>query len=142
MLADDPLGAMQERYADPLPPQYYDAFQAIEQDPNNELLVANQNDEVVGVLHVTFTPYLTYQGAWRATTEGVRVARSVQAQGVGRSLVKEAVVRARSRGCHLVQLTTDKTREDAKVFYERLGFAATHEGMKLHLGATAQNPPL
>ncbi len=137
MLADDPLGTRRERYAEPLPPQYYDAFQAIEQDPNNELLVAHQNDEVVGVLQVTFTPYLTYQGGWRATIEGVRVARSLRAQGVGRSLVEEAVARARSRGCHLVQLTTDKTRGDAKVFYERLGFAATPEGMKLHLGATA-----
>ncbi len=131
MLADDPLGTGQERYAEPLPPQYYDAFQAIEQDPNNELLVAHQNDEVVGVLQVTFTPYLTYQGGWRATIEGVRVARSLRAQGVGRSLVEEAVARARSRGCHLVQLTTDKTREDAKVFYERLGFAATHEEVTL-----------
>lgn len=89
------------------------------------------------MFQVTFTPYLTYQGGWRATIEGVRVARSLRAQGVGRSLVEEAVARARSRGCHLVQLTTDKTREDAKVFYERLGFAATPEGMKLHLGATA-----
>jgi hypothetical protein len=32
-----------------------------------------------------------------------------------------------------VQLTSDKTRTDAHRFYERLGFAATHEGMKLKL---------
>ena len=33
----------------------------------------------------------------------------------------------------MVQLTTDKTRADAKRFYESLGFVASHEGMKLHL---------
>jgi hypothetical protein len=32
-----------------------------------------------------------------------------------------------------VQLTTDKSRTSARRFYERLGFAATHEGMKLVL---------
>ena len=30
-------------------------------------------------------------------------------------------------------LTTDKSRASAHRFYERLGFAATHEGMKLIL---------
>ncbi|MEO1274857.1 MAG: GNAT family N-acetyltransferase, partial [Pseudomonadota bacterium] len=32
--------------------------------------------------------------------------------------------------CGLVQLTTDKTRDDAHRFYEGMGFVATHEGMK------------
>ncbi len=38
-----------------------------------------------------------------------------------------------SRGEALVQLTTDKRRSEAHRFYERLGFAATHEGFKLAL---------
>jgi GNAT superfamily N-acetyltransferase len=44
-----------------------------------------------------------------------------------------AIERARSRGCGIVQLTTNKARDDARRFYERLGFNATHEGMKLML---------
>jgi hypothetical protein len=32
-----------------------------------------------------------------------------------------------------VQLTTDRRRAEARRFYESLGFAATHEGMKYHL---------
>jgi len=44
-----------------------------------------------------------------------------------------AVSEARQRGCALIQLTTDKTRTDAHRFYERLGFVASHEGMKLML---------
>jgi len=48
-------------------------------------------------------------------------------------MIEHAVDRARHRGCRLVQLTTDKARPDAVRFYESLGFAASHEGMKLHL---------
>jgi hypothetical protein len=32
-----------------------------------------------------------------------------------------------------VQLTSDKSRPDAQRFYERLGFVASHVGMKLAL---------
>jgi GNAT superfamily N-acetyltransferase len=44
-----------------------------------------------------------------------------------------AIEEARRRGCALVQLTSDKSRTDAHRFYQRLGFVATHEGMKLAL---------
>ncbi len=50
-------------------------------------------------------------------------------------MVTWAVEEARARGCALVQLTTDKSRVDAHRFYERLGFVASHEGMKLVLSS-------
>ena len=133
MLANDPLGAMRERFEDPLPRAYRDAFDDIEPDPANELVVAETDGAVVGVLQLTIIPYLTYQGGRRALIEGVRVAASSRGHRVGQALVEWAVNRAREHGCHLVQLTTDKTRAAAKQFYEKLGFKATHEGMKLHL---------
>lgn len=133
LLADDALGAQRERFSDPLPPVYYDAFATIDADPNNTLLVAESADQILGMLQITFIPYLTYQGGWRALIEGVRVAAAARGQGIGKALLTEAIDRARARGCHLVQLTTNKTRTDALAFYERLGFHATHEGMKLHL---------
>lgn len=139
MLADDPLGARRERYELPLPRSYVDAFEAIRNDPNQELTVAEFDGRVVGVLQLTFIPYLTYQGSWRALIEGVRVSSAMRGQGVGRRLFEWAIERARGRGCRLVQLTTDKVRADALRFYESLGFVASHEGMKLHLGKTAAN---
>jgi len=33
----------------------------------------------------------------------------------------------------IIQLTTEKSRSEARRFYEKLGFAASHEGMKLTL---------
>lgn len=133
MLADDPLGANRERYELPLPPAYLAAFEAIEADPNNEIVVACRNGEVAGVLQITFIPGLTYQGGWRALIEGVRVAPENRSSGLGKAMLEHAVRRARERGCRLVQLTTDKARPDARRFYEALGFVATHEGMKLPL---------
>ena len=131
MLADDSLGRKRERYENPLPESYREAFQAISSDPNNELMVACMDNEVVGVFQMTFTPYITHQGSWRATIEGVRTSAHVRGKGVGTQMFEWAIQRAKARGCHLVQLTTDKKREDALRFYERLGFQATHEGMKL-----------
>lgn len=103
------------------------------QTPNNELIVACEGGKVIGVQQITFTPYITHQGSWRATIEGVRTAGSVRGRGVGSDLIKWAIHRAKERGCHLIQLTTDKTRPDALRFYERLGFVPTHEGLKLKL---------
>ena len=137
LLANDPLGARRERLQTPLPASYAAAFAAIDNDPNQELVVACREEVVVGVLQVTFLPYLTYCGGWRAQIEGVRIAASERSQGLGLQMLEWAVDRARARGCHLVQLTTDKTRPEAKRFYEALGFVSSHEGMKLHLGPAA-----
>jgi len=137
MLADDPLGATRERDVTPLPESYARAFRAIDSDPNNELVVADQDGRVVGVLQLTFIPSLTYQGGWRALIEGVRVDARVRSHGLGRALFEWAIARARERGCHVVQLTTDKARPDARRFYEALGFVASHEGMKLSLTTPA-----
>ena len=135
MLADDVLGKERERFEQPLPASYLAAFQAIEADPNNELIVAVEDGKIVGVQQLTFTPYLTHQGSWRATIEGVRTDSTVRGQGIGGQLIRYAIGRAKERGCRLIQLTTDKQRPDALRFYEGLGFTATHEGMKMKLEA-------
>ena len=134
MLADDPLGAARETAAVPILPAYDDAFEAIAADPNNELIVAEFGGEIIAVLQLTFIPYLTYRGSWRALIEGVRVASAYRSQGIGHQLFAYAIARARARNCILLQLTSDKARPDAIRFYEKLGFVASHEGLKLHLG--------
>ena len=135
MLADDALGAKREDASDPLPASYEDAFVAIDADPNQYLLVAEEAGVIAGFLQLTFIPYLTYRGGWRALIEGVRVHADTRGRGVGAALLRRAIELANERKCHLVQLTTDKQRPDAIRFYEGLGFSASHEGMKLHLAA-------
>ena len=133
MLADDALGSTRERYADPLPAEYWAAWDAIERDPNQLLIVAEVDGAAAGVLQLSFIPGLTRLGSWRAQIEGVRIDSARRGLGLGEVMVAWAVEEARRRGCRLVQLTTDKQRSDAHRFYERLGFVATHEGMKRDL---------
>lgn len=133
MLSDDPLGATRERFQDPLPKAYEDAFLAIDRDPNQALMVAEINGVIVGTFQLTFIPYLTYQGGVRAQIEAVRVHRDHRSQGLGKLLFEWAIKHAKEKGAHVLQLTTDKQRPEALAFYQGLGFVASHEGMKLHL---------
>ena len=131
LLANDPLGAKRERYEDPLPSNYYAAFDAIQADKNNFLMVAEMDNKVVGTLQLSYITYLTYQGGKRAFIEGVRTDNDYRGKGIGKELVNWAITKARTDGCHVVQLTTDKQRPDAVAFYQKLGFVASHEGLKL-----------
>jgi GNAT superfamily N-acetyltransferase len=133
LLADDPLGAEREAEVSPLPRSYYAAFDAIDADANQELVVGEAGGRVIAVLQLTFIPYLTYQGSWRALIEGVRVAADRRSGGIGRRLIGWCIERARQRGCRMVQLTSNKSRADAIRFYQSLGFVASHEGFKLQL---------
>jgi GNAT superfamily N-acetyltransferase len=134
MLVDDPLGMAREKIADTLPDSYLSAFQKIDADANQELTVAELNGEIVATFQLTFIQYLTYQGGLRAQIEAVRTRSDYRGKGIGKKVFQYAIERARLRGCHLLQLTTDKKRPDAIRFYESLGFIASHEGMKLKIG--------
>lgn len=134
MLADDPLGSQREEFSDPLKPSYKDAFSHIEADSNNEIIVAaDQEDKLLGFLQITYIPNLTLQGSWRAQLEGVRVNTSNRSEGIGKALIAHAIQRAKARGCHMVQLTSNSTRKDALRFYESLGFIPSHVGFKLSI---------
>ncbi len=133
LLADDELGATREDNSQPLNPRYLDAFDAIDKDPNNELIIVEKADELVGMMQLTFIPYLTHTGSWRCLIEGVRVARSHRGKGAGRRMIEWVIERARERQCGIVQLTSDKQRPEALRFYRSLGFNATHEGFKLKI---------
>ena len=133
LLADDPLGAGRERFEDPLPNNYYAAFDRIEASEGNILAVAERDGAVVGCLQMTLIPGLSNQGADLALIEGVRVDTSLRSQGVGAQLIQWALDTARARGCQAVELFTHKTRTDAHRFYDRLGFDQSHVGYRIKL---------
>lgn len=133
LLADDDLGRGRERFADPLPQPYVDGFRAMQRQGGNDFVVAEVGGQVVGCLQLTIIYGVSRMGATRAQIEAVRVDRGQRGRKLGEGLIQHAIERAKAAGCTLVQLTTDKTRADAHRFYERLGFKATHEGMKLAL---------
>lgn len=133
MLSDDPLGAKRENFHIPLPEAYLRAFNTIVSDQHQELTVAEWNGEVIATFQLSFIQYLTYQGGIRAQIEAVRVKSTYRNQGIGKAIFQYAIQRAKAKGAHVLQLTTDKKRPEAKRFYESLGFVDSHEGMKLHI---------
>ncbi|MFZ1806991.1 MAG: GNAT family N-acetyltransferase, partial [Cyclobacteriaceae bacterium] len=133
MLSDDELGSKREDYRQPLPKAYEEAFNSINKDKNQELMVVtNARGEVVGTLQLTFIQYLTYKGGVRTQIEAVRIRKDQRGKGLGKELFEWVINRSKARGAHVLQLTTDKQRPDAIHFYEDLGFVASHEGMKIH----------
>jgi GNAT superfamily N-acetyltransferase len=131
LLAEDQLGATRERAEEPLPQAYWDAFDRL--GPDNAVYVAEVDGTIAGCLQLTLIAGLSRRGMTRAQIEGVRVTAAHRGAGIGEALMRDAIDRARKAGCRLVQLTTDQRRADAHRFYERLGFAASHVGMKLAL---------
>lgn len=143
LLADDEFGRAREDLSEGMTSRYARAFAAIEADARNELWTAWKGDALVGTYQVTYIPYLSRGGNERCLIEAVRVASSARGQGVGSQMMEFALERARERGCLLAQLTSDKRRSAAHRFYERLGFVASHEGMKLELSSlrSGRNAP-
>ncbi len=133
LLADDALGKTRETAAAGELDAYFAAFEEIARDPRNQLMVAERDGRIVGTYQVTYIPYLSRGGNERALIEAVRVASGQRGRGIGREMMEFALDEARSRGCLMAQLTTDRQREDAHRFYVALGFTPSHVGMKLPL---------
>ncbi len=134
LLADDPLGATREIASETIDQAYRDAFAAIEADSNQLLVVAvDDDDKAIGCLQLSFIPGLSRTGMWRGQIESVRIAADHRGDRLGAAMIEWAVEQAKQRGCGLVQLTSDKQRPDAIRFYEKFGFVASHEGLKLDL---------
>jgi GNAT superfamily N-acetyltransferase len=134
LLAADQLGAVRDGIRSDADRQAYQrAFAEIDRDPAHLLLVAEAEGRVVATMQVSYLPGLARRGALRAQVEAVRVDEAVRGRGIGQAMLAWVISEARHRGCALVQLTSDKSRTGAHRFYERLGFVASHEGMKLIL---------
>lgn len=139
LLADDRFGAARNPRLDAAMAAYQSAFADILADPNNGYVVMERADEtgarIVGCYQLTFIRGLSYTGGLRGQIESVRIGSDLRGQGLGYRMMEDAVARCRARGAVLVQLTTDVRREHTRRFYERLGFQASHHGMKLWLTA-------
>jgi ribosomal protein S18 acetylase RimI-like enzyme len=145
LLRDDVLGAARESGSEEAAP-YTRAFALIDADPN-QLLAAvieiagqpgssdqsHDGSAIVGTLQLSLLPSLSRRGTLRLQIEAVRIGASAQGIGLGTAVFEWAHECGRRFGAGLAQLTTDKSRTGAQRFYDRLGYVASHEGMKLPL---------
>ena len=130
LLREDSIGAGRETAEDAV---YAAAFAAVDADPHQLLLVVRDGAGVAATMQVTFIPGLSRGGTLRAQLEAVRVASRLRGSGLGSAFLAWVLEECRRRGASLVQLTTDTRRVEARRFYERAGFVASHTGMKLDL---------
>jgi GNAT superfamily N-acetyltransferase len=114
----------------PLPASYLAAFEAIEAHPSCRLLVAERDGRVAGTFSLAILPNFAHQGRPVAQIESVHVAADLRSHGIGEVMVRWAIAEAEAADCVRLQLTSNKKRTRAHDFYRRLGFVASHEGMK------------
>ena len=89
-----------------------------------DLIVAEQDDEVIGVAAMQVMP-LVHRDLPVARITAMVVRSDRRGAGVGRRLVAELEEIARREGCGRIDLTSRHQREDAHAFYRALGFAET-----------------
>ena len=127
LLTDDPLGKGREGAASDA---YLAAFDDIAANPMHQLIVGVDADRIVACCQLTILAGLSRGGSRRALVEAVRVSTDLRSKGIGALMMAECEARARAAGATMIQLTTDRSREAAHRFYERLGYTASHLGMK------------
>jgi GNAT superfamily N-acetyltransferase len=133
LIVDDNVAPSADLPDQPHHPRYIAAFDAIATDPNQQLVIAEFEGQVVGTMQLTYIPGINRLGELRSLIEAVHIAPTHRNLGLGGEMIGWAIEQARARGCGLVQLTSNKKRLDAHRFYERLGFSKSHEGFKLAL---------
>ncbi|WP_119344574.1 GNAT family N-acetyltransferase [Facilibium subflavum] len=133
LLADDKLGCTREQAGSEVAQEYLDAFAKIDSDSNQYLMVLENDGEVIGTCPLTLMPSLTFLGSTCLQIEAVRVNSSIRGQNLGQQMIEVVINWGFDHGATILQLTTNKERTDALRFYEKLGFKASHEGVKLYL---------
>ena len=133
LLSQDQLGSTREVLTDPLPQVYLNAFAAMKTQPGNDYIVGVIDDRIVCCYQFTVIHGISRSGSSRAQIEGVRVDSGLRGRNIGKLMMKDAIERAQSNNCQLLQLTTDKSRPDAHRFYEGAGLSASHIGYKLDI---------
>jgi ribosomal protein S18 acetylase RimI-like enzyme len=133
LLSDDEFAENRELGGDTIAPEYAEAFARMQKQDGNHILLAEQDGKIVGALHLAFVPGLSRRGTTRAIIESVRVASDARGQNIGTAIMKHAIAEAKAGGAKLIQLTSDKRRARAHLFYRRLGFEQSHAGFKKDL---------
>jgi len=133
LIVEDSVVSTGDDPADAAHPDYVNALAEITNDPNEEMIIVEEDAAPVGCFQLSYLPGLMRRGMKRGQIEVVHVAETHRNRGIGGDMMRWAIERCRENGCSMVQLTSNKKRLDAHRFYERLGFLKSHEGFKYYL---------
>jgi hypothetical protein len=85
LLMDDTLGVTREKLGHP---NYLLAFNKINNDPQQLLIVCELNNLIIGTAQLTIIPYINRIGITRGLIEGVRVHSLYRSKGIGKEMFK------------------------------------------------------
>lgn len=97
--------------------------------PDAALLVAVENEAVIGVMALNFIPQLALAGDF-CRISYFCVASEARSQGVGAALEAAACDLARTRGCDRMEVHCHSRREQAHRFYYRQGYTESPKYLK------------
>lgn len=126
LLAEDHRGAPPRLFG----PALFAAYDALAADRATDLIVGLRGTALVATYQLTLVHRLALTAPCRAMLEGVRVRSDLRGAGIGALLIADALARARARGAVMMELMSNTSRADARRFYERHGFEASHTGFR------------
>jgi GNAT superfamily N-acetyltransferase len=121
-----------ERGLTPSPDDYRKVFADICADPRHDLLVAEDDGRVVGTVVLVVVPNLSHAGTPWALVENLVVTEKHRRRGFGRLLLEHVIAKAKEKGCHRIELCSDKRREAAHQLYRAVGFEASAYGFRIY----------
>lgn len=128
LTSDDILGA------GPADADLLAAFEVIDADPNQEVLVVlDDGDRAIGTVQVTFVPSLARGGGVRAVVTGARVRAGDDSISIAKRVFAWLIEHSRERGARVVVVLSEKDRAHIHGFYTTMGFRASHDGLTLPL---------
>ncbi|WP_461311926.1 GNAT family N-acetyltransferase [Acinetobacter sp. GN11] len=96
-------------------------FEILNNDPNSQILIAEEKGKICGFLSLYFIPQIALQGDF-AKICYLCVDENMRSKGVGHLLVQEAERLAKQRGCDRMELHSGEQRTLAHQFYLREGY--------------------
>ena len=133
LLAADVVGGHGDSTDPEAMADYTRAFRKIAASSSDALYVAEVEGDVIGTFQTTLITSLLGRGATFMKIEAVHVRPGTRGKGVGGAMMRFAIERARQAGARSVQLTSNKARHAAHLFYDRLGFDESHFGVRMKL---------
>lgn len=97
-------------------------FRRMKAYPDYKVYVAVLDSEIVGTYALAVMDNLAHRGARSGLIEDVVVSDTLQGQGIGRQMMRDALNRCRESGCYKAALSSNLKRKRAHRFYESLGF--------------------
>ena len=98
-------------------------FTEMSKVPKYHSYITFNDAEPVGTFSLMFLPTLMHRGFHKfAVLDAVVVKASYRSQGIGKTMVKEALKISAAAGCYKVTLSSNLKRDHAHAFYQSLGF--------------------